>query len=493
MLTLPGLLIVIGMPVTRCAPKTSHARLSGPKNMMLKFSPLVAGFVLAVASALAAPSRPNVLILLADDLGYADVGFNGAKDIRTPNLDRFAEDGVRLDRFYACPVCSPTRAGLLTGRWPIRYGLMKAVIPPWSEYGLPESERTLPELLAGAGYERRGMVGKWHLGHYRRAMLPPQRGFTDYYGHYNGAIDYFTHLREGELDWHRQNEPAREPGYSTDLLADAAVKFIQDSPESRPWFLYAAFNAPHEPLEAKPEDLEKYAGLKGDRKTYAAMVDSLDQAIGRVLAAVAARSDADNTLVLFMSDNGGMRKFADNSPWRGGKFDVYEGGIRVCAAIRWPAAGWKGGGVCDQKLGYIDVAPTVLTAAGAAMPEGGNAFDGIDMTPVISGARPAPERAWFSYFAQGGRPPGAAVSLNDWKLVHIGGEVLTADGAENVALYDLGTDPAERADVSGAHPDIVKRLGAELAAFARLGHEGVSEYGKGRKGFKAPKDWIISK
>lgn len=453
----------------------------------------IAGFFLGPALALAAPSKPNVLIIVADDLGHADVGFTGAKDIRTPNLDRFAASGVQLDRFYACPVCSPTRAGLLTGRWPNRYGLMKAVIPPWSDFGLSRSESTLPELLAAQGYERRGMVGKWHLGHHEKAMLPLQRGFTHYYGHYNGAVDYFTHQREGQLDWHRQDEPARESGYATDLLADAAVEFVKESPEGKPWILYAAFNAPHDPLQAKTGDLEKYPGLTGKRRTYAAMVDNLDQAIGRLLAAVEARQDADNTLVLFMSDNGGIEGFADNTPWRGGKFDVYEGGIRVCAAIRWNNRGWKSGAKTDELLGYIDIAPTVLAAAGARPPAGDHAFDGIDMGPVLDGRSKAPERPWYSYFAQGGKPAGASIIEGDWKLVQVGGEVLRAGQAEAVELYHLKSDPAEKNNLAGGNPEKVRTLAAKLEAFGALGQDGVTEYGKGRKGFEAPKDWVITK
>lgn len=460
---------------------------------MLKRCLSLFGIALFPILVLAAQERPNVLIIVADDLGRADVGFMGAKDIKTPNLDRFAASGIRLDRFYACPVCSPTRAGLLTGRWPIRYGLMKAVIPPWSDFGLARTEATLAELLARQNYERRGMVGKWHLGHHQRAMLPLQRGFTHYYGHYNGAVDYFTHEREGELDWHRQAEPAREPGYATDLLAEAAVRFIAESPEGSPWLLYAAFNAPHDPLQAKPADLEKYSHLTGKRRAYAAMVDSLDQAIGRVLAAVEMRKDADNTLILFMSDNGGVAPAADNQPFRGGKFEVYEGGIRVCAAIRWNARGWNAGQTCEDMLGYIDIAPTVLAAAGATLPGGERAFDGIDLAPILERKNASPDRPWFSYFAQGGRPAGAAVTQGEWKLVHVGGDVLQAEKAGKVELYNLREDPAEQNNVAAGNPERVAALAARLENFGVLGIEGVSEYSKGRKGFVAPKDWTITR
>lgn len=440
------------------------------------------------------PTAPNILIILADDLGFGDVGFTGAKDIRTPNLDRLTATGVRLDRFYACPVCSPTRAGLLTGRWPIRYGLMRAVIPPWSEFGLPASERILPELLAEAGYARRGMVGKWHLGHATRAMLPPQRGFTYFYGHYNGAIDYFTHEREGEIDWHHGARTVHEEGYATDLLAREAVRFIRESPAGKPWLLYAAFNAPHDPLQAKEADLAKYPYLSGRRRTYAAMVDNLDQAVGQLLAAVEARRDAANTLVLFMSDNGGLPAFASNAPWRDGKFSVYEGGIRVCAAVRWPAAGLTGGRRSNALFGYIDVLPTVLRAAGVPLPAGASAIDGIDMLPILRGEAPAPNRAWFSYFAQGNKPPAASVMQGEWKLVQIGGDVLSADGAERQELYHLDDDPREERNLAATHPGRVRELVAKLAEFrtVQVG-EGVAEYGAGRSGFQAPKDWVIAK
>ena len=310
-----------------------------PRLWKRTFAGLILAGLIVPGFVFAAPRAPNILLLVADDLGYADVGFNGGKIISTPNLDRLAATGIRFTDFRACPICSPTRAGLLTGRWPLRFGLMRAVVPPWSRHGLPSEEQTLPELLAPAGYAARGLVGKWHLGHARREFLPLQHGFTHFYGHYNGAIDYFTHEREGECDWHRDDRTVREAGYATDLLGAEAVRFIRAAPVGQPWLLYLAFNAPHGPFQAKAEDLRKYAHLATlDRRAYAAMVDCLDQAIGRVLAAAEARADATNTLVLFLSDNGGIpRVGSSNQPWRGAKLTVYDGGTRVCAALRWPA------------------------------------------------------------------------------------------------------------------------------------------------------------
>ncbi|MHA3772851.1 sulfatase family protein [Verrucomicrobiota bacterium sgz303538] len=434
--------------------------------------------------------KPNVLILLADDLGSADVGFNGGKAIATPNLDKFAASGVKLTDFRACPVCSPTRAGLLTGRWPLRFGLMRAVLPPWSRYGLPPDENTIPELLASAGYEQRGMAGKWHLGHARRAFLPPAHGFTSFYGCYNGAIDYFTHERDGELDWHRGDQTVREEGYSTDLIGTEAVRFIREAPAGKPWFLYVPFNAPHAPFQAKEEDMKKYPQFKmADRRAYAGMVDSMDQAIGRILAAVEARDDAANTLVLFFSDNGGVPKVGSNAPYRSFKMTVYEGGTRVCAAIRWPAGGLTGGKQFDGRIGYIDVLPSVLAAAGANTPTN---LDGLNFLPALRGEGTVPERPWFSYIHQDANAH-ASVHLGNWKLV-AHGDFFTEKptDAPKLELYDLAKDPVEATDLAAQHPEIVAQLHQRLREFGTWQKPGAGPYGEGREGFVAPKDWVIT-
>ena len=440
------------------------------------------------AQSLAAASKPNILIIVADDLGFADVGFNGGKIIATPNLDRLAATGVRLTDFRACPMCSPTRAGLLTGRWPLRFGMMRAVAPPWSKHGLPRSENTLAELLAGAGYEHRGVIGKWHVGHARREFLPLAQGFTRFYGHYNGAIDYFTHHREGERDWHDNERTVTEKGYATDLLGAEAVRFVRSSPPGKPWLLYLAFNAPHSPYQAKEDDLKKYSHIKQpDRRAYAAMVDCMDQALGRVLAAVESRADSTNTLVLFFSDNGGIpRVGSSNAPWRGAKLSVYEGGTRVCAAIRWPAAGLSGGGRFDGRIGYIDVLPTLLAAAGVTAP--GN-LDGINVLPVLLGKTKLPARPWFSYVHQSGQAHGS-VHEGRWKLVAHGDFFAEKPEAE-LELYDLEADPAEKTNLAARHPDRVTRLYQQLRDFGDLQKPGVGKYDEGRDGFVPPKDWII--
>lgn len=463
-----------------------------------RLSRILSAVLLALAGlnlpghAATSPARaPNIVILLADDLGRGDLGYAGS-DIKTPNLDAFVSTGVKLDRFYACPVCSPTRAGLLTGRWPIRHGIMRTVIPPWSNHGLPLEERTLPEALADAGYARRGIFGKWHLGHSKRAFLPPQRGFTHFYGHYNGALDYFTHLREGEVDWHRNHETVKEEGYATDLLAREAVRFVEESPADQPFFLYVPFNAPHSPYQAKPDDLARYPQRQGNRRTYAAMVDSMDQAIGQVLNAIAKRADADNTFILFFSDNGGHLPVASNGLMRDGKFSVYEGGIRVAAAVRWPAGGLKGGRVCAEPMGYIDVMPTALRLAKTESTPAQPVLDGIDVLDIMRGEKATPERPWFSFIAPQARED-AAVNVGPWKLVLSGTSLLTPsnESVTKVELFNLIDDPRETNDLAAQHPAHVARLRQHLVEFARLQKTGVAAYAEGRSGFKAPTDWII--
>ena len=437
----------------------------------------------------AAAEKPNVLVIVADDLGFADVGFNGGT-IPTPNLDRLAATGANLTGFRAAPICSPTRAGLLTGRWPLRFGMMRAVVPPWSKYGLPAEEHTLPELLAPAGYEHRGITGKWHLGHARREFLPLAQGFTSFYGHYNGAIDYFTHEREGETDWHRGDRTVKEPGYATDLLGAEAARFVREAPDEKPWLLYVPLSAPHSPMQAKEEDLAKFSRLGPKKRVYAAMVHAMDRAIGHVLAAVEARPDAADTLVLFFSDNGGVKSAgSNNGPYRGAKLGVYEGGTRSCAAIRWPAAGLTGGKRFDGRVGYIDVLPTLLAATGAEAPEN---LDGIDFLPALRDGKPLPQRPWFSYIHQDEQAH-ASVHLGSWKLVAHGDFFAESPEAKATwELYDLSADPAEAKDVAGEHPEKVAELRKLLREFGSWQKRGVEAYGEGREGFRAPKDWIVA-
>ncbi len=455
---------------------------------------LAAVLILTTAgTAPAAADRPNIVILLADDLGYRDVSFNGG-DIATPNIDRIAKQGVTLRAFYACSMCSPTRAGLMTGRWPIRMGLAKAVIPPWRDYGLPVAEKTLADLTGEAGYKHRACIGKWHLGHHQRKWLPTRRGFTHFYGHYNGAIDYFTHEREGEVDWHRGDKTIHEEGYATTLLGAEAARFIAGVPEDEPYLLYVPFNAPHSPFQAKPDDLAKHNDKTGRRRTLAAMIDSMDQAVGVILEAIDKRGDADNTFVLFFSDNGGVGRVGDNKPFRGSKLTPYEGGIRVAACVRWPAGGLRAGKSCDAHIGYIDVYPTVKRMVGLADASDKHPLDGVDVLDVMRGEAEPPKRDWFTWEAQGPRGDKLALHSGPWKLVLMGTSVLNDDAADNAQLYRLANDIDESDDIAAEHADVVKRLIAKARMFRKLRPKnGVSAYGVGRQGFTAPKDWVITR
>jgi len=281
-----------------------------------------------------------------------------------------------------------------------------------------------------------------------------------------------------------------EDGYSTDLLAAEAVRFIQSAPKEGPWFLYLPFNAPHSPFQAKAEDLKKYSNLKQpDRRAYAAMVDCMDQAIGRVIMAVEARADAVNTVILFFSDNGGIpRVGSSNHPWRGAKLTVYEGGTRVCATIRWPAGGLSGGRRFSGRVGYIDVLPTFLAAAGVEPPEN---LDGVNFLPALHGETRMLTRPWFSYIHQDDQAH-ASVHEGRWKLVAHGDffseKAIIAPGLE---LYDLEVDPAESNDLAAKHPELVSRMYRQLRDFGKLQKSGVGPFREGREGFRAPTDWTV--
>ncbi|MDH3582871.1 MAG: sulfatase-like hydrolase/transferase, partial [Phycisphaerae bacterium] len=454
---------------------------------------------------------PNVVLILADDLGWADVGYHGGY-IKTPHIDRLAREGVELDRFYVCPMCSPTRASLLTGRYAIRFGLSRAVIPPWRRFGLDTAETTLPQVLAKAGYRHRGIFGKWHLGHHEPKWHPIARGFTHFRGHYNGAIDYFTHEREGQRDWHVDFEPTREDGYTTDLIADAAARFIEQHADEGPFLCYVPFNAPHSPFQALQKYLDRYAHLDaaargkaggGKRKTkgpsreriLAAMISSMDDGIGHILAAIDRAGVRENTLIWFMSDNGGIKGVAKNNlPLRGDKLQVFEGGIRVPACVRWPA-GFPGGRKLTAPMGCIDVLPTLMAAAGLRE-HGGKPLDGIDMLGVLRGQTPRVKRDLYFYHGQNGpEKEHLALITPKWKLVILGPDVSrnpAGSPGHQRLLFDIIGDPYEETDLSAKEPETVAAMTHRLVEFRKLQpKDSAPPYGQGRAGFKAPKDWRI--
>ena len=441
----------------------------------------------------ASPDRPNIVLIVADDLGYADVGFHGS-DIQTPHLDQLAATGVSLEQFYVAPMCSPTRAGLMTGRYPLRFGMMRAVIPPQRDFGLDPTETLLPELLRDAGYNHRGIFGKWHLGHARQQWRPTAQGFTHFEGCLNGAVDYFTQDREGERDWHLNDDPNPRAGYTTDLIGDAAVEFIASIPADGPYFAYVPFTAPHSPFQAKPEDLAKYPNRPaGKLRTFAAMVDSMDQAIGRILQTIESRTDAANTIVLFMSDNGGVNKVGDNGEQRGSKLTPYQGGIRVAAIARWPDGDLAGGRVSHTRMGYIDIMPTLLAAVGHNTPPA-KTLDGVNALSAIRSNRPLPDRAWLTYTDQNGNArEQLALNHDGYKLViHRDASDSPESRPALIELFDIKADPTESTNLAESEPATLNELTTALENLMQLkSPQQVLRFRTGADEFTPPKDWSL--
>jgi arylsulfatase A-like enzyme len=416
----------------------------------------------------ATPPKPNVVYILADDLGWKDVGFNGS-DIKTPNIDSLAGTGARLTQFYVQPMCTPTRASLMTGRYPFRYGLQSLVILSAGDYGLPTEEWLLPQALKGAGYNT-AIIGKWHLGHADRKFWPMQRGFDHTYGPLIGELDYFTHKQHGVIDWFRDNERVIEEGYTTTLLGNDAVKYIDTQEPDKPFFLYLTFNAPHTPYQAPKEYLDKYAHIEDpNRRAYAASITAMDDQIGRVVAALEENHLRDNTLIVFSSDNGGTANamFAgegdmsnvkipcDNGPYRDGKGSLYEGGTRVCALANWP--GRIKPGVVDGVIHIVDMYPTITTLAGASTSEAIQPLDGVDVWTTISEGEPSP-RTEVVYNVE---PFRGAVRDGDWKLIW------RTPLPSALELYNISDDPYEKNDLAAEQKDTVARLQMRLEQLAK--------------------------
>ena len=460
--------------------------------------PVVVGgliLTLLVAPAFLDPSRaqqgkPNIVFILADDLGYADVGFNGGTEIKTPALDALASAGARLEQFYAQPLCSPTRAALLTGRYPMRHGLQVGVVRPWAQYGLPLAERTLPQALKDVGYET-ALLGKWHLGHFNRAYLPTARGFDHQYGHYNGAIDYFTHVREGGFDWHRDDRASHDEGYSTHLIAQAAVRFIREFGGRKPFFLDVSFNAVHTPLQVPDSYKQPYEHLNEPRRTYAGMLAAMDEAVGQIVAALDEKGLRENTLIVFSSDNGGPAPgtLTDNGRLRAGKNTLYEGGVRVAAFTTWKGR-LRPGTIVSQPLHMVDWYPTMLKLAGARLAQK-LPIDGRDAWPTIAEGKPSPHTELLLNAA----PRAGAIRMGDWKLVLNGGYDETVDieaGRTSLAgtigeLFNLADDPYEQHNLADKRPDKLEALRTRYDALAR---EAVLPKIRARAAdFKVPKVW----
>lgn len=429
----------------------------------------------------ATPSRPNIVFFLIDDLGWSDVSYHGG-NIKTPNIDKLAAAGVKLEAFYVQPVCSPTRAALMTGRYPMRHGLQVGVVRPWAQYGLPLDERTLPQALQETGYTT-AIVGKWHLGHFQPEYLPTRRGFTHQYGHYNGALDYFTHERDGGFDWHKDDKVNRDEGYTTVLLGNEAVRLVEQQGASNPLFLYIPFNAPHTPLQARAEDLKLYEHIENPtRRKYAAMVHCVDEQIGRVVAAVEKRGLTGKTLFIFSSDNGGPTgSGATNGQLRAAKGTVYEGGTRVSAFATWQGI-IKPGTSTTEPLHIVDWYPTLLKLAGAKLKQK-HPLDGRDLWATITSGAPSPHDAILLNTT----PGSGGIRMGNWKLI-LAGNVGANDEADGplqsqskkagkkknapavpapVELFNLADDPYEKTNLAARQPEKLNELRTRLEAFAK--------------------------
>lgn len=419
---------------------------------------LLASVLVLVITASLAAGKPNVLVIVADDLGYADLGFQGCKDIPTPSLDRLAAQSVRCTSGYVShPFCSPTRAGLMTGRYQQRFGHENnpAWLPEDTKSGLPLDQITLPQLMKQAGYVT-GAVGKWHLGAHPQ-FHPNKRGFDEYFGFRGGGHIYLEGAKGGAeynipLECNGQERPFDD--YLTNILGREAAGFIERH-QQKNWLLYLAFNAPHTPLSAPPELLAKFASIADEgRRAYAAMVHALDAAIGVTLARLDATKQRENTLIFFVSDNGGPDLsaksgkpcFTDNTPLRGHKGQVYDGGIRVPFLVSWPAK--LKPGTYDQPVIALDFLPTAVAAAGGELPSD-RKIDGVNLLPFLTGENSgAPHEALF--WRSGG--PGAtyAARMGDWKLVRL--------GKAAPELYNLGSDAGETKNLAAEKPEVLTKL-----------------------------------
>ncbi|MEQ1853619.1 MAG: arylsulfatase [Chthoniobacteraceae bacterium] len=361
--------------------------------MKLHRLPILAATLLVLcglASAVDAP-RPNIVFFLIDDLGYADCGFNGGKDIHTPNIDKLARGGAILESHYVQPVCSPTRAALMTGRYATHTGVY-TVVRPHAKWGLPLAERTLASALKDAGYET-AITGKWHLGEFDRAYLPTSRGFDHQYGHYFGALDYFTHMRDGSHDWYRNDKEVKEEGYSTHLVAREACKLIVEKDKTKPLFLYVPFNGVHSPMQVPDSYLQPYSALSGPRLKLAGMLAAVDEAIGQIVTALEKAGLREDTLIIFSSDNGGPKP-GENTPLRAYKGTIYEGGVRSSAFANWPGH-IPGGATIKEPMHVIDWYPTLVKLVGGSLDQK-LPVDGKDVWPMLTQQARSPHGAILS-------------------------------------------------------------------------------------------------
>lgn len=456
-------------------PLPSPFRIAGDRATMIRLpiSPawmacfFVAALWTAPGQALHAERPPNIVFILADDLGWADIGYHDS-DIRTPHLDRLAAAGTRLNRHYVYPTCSPTRVALLSGQFPSRFGVLS---PLGATTKMQGADALLPHALRKLGY-RTGLCGKWHIGE-TPEHRPRRYGFDTTYGYLRGQIDPYTHRYKfgDHVTWHRNDAFVEERGHVTDLIAEEAISIIESAGD-RPFFLYVAHHAPHYPLNEPPKWIAPYEKTIDDvwRRHYAAAVTHLDDTVGRLVEALRRSGHLDHTLIVFSSDNGGQRSWGgspreyngryaphttlgNNRPLRGWKGDLYEGGIRVPAFVHWPGR-IPAGRVLEVPTHVVDWLPTLVRAAGGD-PAQYEAAEGVDLWPLLAGrSHEAPRRAMYWK-----TPSASAVREGDWKLITRGGQ--------RTELFHLGEDPLEQHNLADRQPQRVDELLALLQRLAQ--------------------------
>ena len=424
---------------------------------------------LALASLLAQPvaaqqpgaaTPPNVVLIVTDDLGYGDVGVYGAPDIRTPNIDRLAKEGVRLTDFYANgATCTPTRAALISGRYQQRFELERP-LGIGVDTGLPAEGRSLPRLLKNNGYAT-GLIGKWHLGE-KPEFGPNAHGFDDFFGFKSGYVDYYQHTAgDGMHDLYDNESPVHVDGYITDLITDRSLRFIEKNARGR-FFLEVAYSAPHWPYQ-RPDrpstardnaiHVQPYDPDSGSRQDYVAMTERADQGIGAILALLDKTGLAQNTLVVFTNDNCG-EWLSRNAPLFHRKWTLWEGGIRVPTILRWPGR-IPAGQVSRQVGATFDITASILAATNTPVPSG--AVEGMNLLPILSGQAPVVERTLFWRTIYANRRQ-RAVRSGDWKLL--------IDG-ESTMVFDVRNDVGERNDVARERQDVARRLRPLIDAWER--------------------------
>lgn len=420
-----------------------------------------------------AAARPNFIIFLLDDAGWGDFSYHGSA-IRTPTIDALVRDGVELNRFYTYPVCTPTRASMLMGCPPSRFGLTNAISPTLEGEIIPMDRPNLARLMRDSGYDTM-ISGKWHLGNETPKYAPNAYGFNHSYGFLGPGVDFYTHRSWGDVQtWHRDGVYVDEEGHATDLITDEAITFLQDERDAaKPFFLYVPYNAPHVPMQEEEKWIAPYRSVFKDesRQVYAGMLTHADDGMRRILDEVDRQGLREDTVVLFFSDNGAeppgevsyinptptintiseYGQYGDSGPMRGLKYDLYEGGIRMPAAISWPGH-IEPGKIDDFMIDY-DILPTFCAVAGIDT-AGLTSLEGKNVWPAIDGSADTGDRTF--YWNLGNQQ---AVFKNGWKLIHKGSR--TADGG-GYELYNVIDDPYETTDLAASRPDMLASMQEEL-------------------------------